>query len=110
MIAVRAPVAQWIERRPPEPKVAGSNPVGRAISLPRRTVAPAVLGERSALPFVDAGQPPAADRGRWALDVSRQTVSAIEIGKYEPSPQLAFRLARQFGRSIEKIFEDASEA
>ena len=25
-----APVAQWIERRPPEPKVAGSNPVGRA--------------------------------------------------------------------------------
>src|SRR5512136_2623654 len=27
---VRAPVAQWIERRPPEPKVAGSNPVGRA--------------------------------------------------------------------------------
>jgi hypothetical protein len=26
----RAPVAQWIERRPPEPKVAGSNPVGRA--------------------------------------------------------------------------------
>src|SRR5437867_2993860 len=30
IIAVRAPVAQWIERRPPEPKVAGSNPVGRA--------------------------------------------------------------------------------
>ena len=28
----RAPVAQWIERRPPEPKVAGSNPVGRAIT------------------------------------------------------------------------------
>ena len=31
-MAPRAPVAQWIERRPPEPKVAGSNPVGRAIS------------------------------------------------------------------------------
>ena len=30
IIAARAPVAQWIERRPPEPKVAGSNPVGRA--------------------------------------------------------------------------------
>ena len=30
IIRVRAPVAQWIERRPPEPKVAGSNPVGRA--------------------------------------------------------------------------------
>ena len=33
--AYRAPVAQWIERRPPEPKVAGSNPVGRAIVLSR---------------------------------------------------------------------------
>ncbi len=32
MIETRAPVAQWIERRPPEPKVAGSNPVGRAIA------------------------------------------------------------------------------
>jgi hypothetical protein len=32
IIALRAPVAQWIERRPPEPKVAGSNPVGRAIT------------------------------------------------------------------------------
>src|SRR3954468_13247508 len=30
IIRGRAPVAQWIERRPPEPKVAGSNPVGRA--------------------------------------------------------------------------------
>jgi hypothetical protein len=30
IIGPRAPVAQWIERRPPEPKVAGSNPVGRA--------------------------------------------------------------------------------
>jgi hypothetical protein len=38
MIAVRAPVAQWIERRPPEPKVAGSNPVGRAISVDRSIV------------------------------------------------------------------------
>ncbi len=38
MIEMRAPVAQWIERRPPEPKVAGSNPVGRANAIldPRR--------------------------------------------------------------------------
>src|SRR4051812_10102540 len=36
IIAVRAPVAQWIERRPPEPKVAGSNPVGRASTNVRR--------------------------------------------------------------------------
>src|SRR5256885_2282015 len=41
----RAPVAQWIERRPPEPKVAGSNPVGRASSsLVAETDRAATLG------------------------------------------------------------------
>jgi putative transcriptional regulator len=40
-----------------------------------------------------------------ALDVSRQTVNAIENGKYDPSLPLAFRLAEVFGRPIESIFE-----
>ena len=44
-----------------------------------------------------------------ALEVSRQTVNAIETGKYDPSLPLAFRLARLFGRSIEDIFEDQAE-
>ena len=44
-----------------------------------------------------------------ALDVSRQTVNAIETGKYDPSLPLAFRLARLFGLSIEEIFEDQAE-
>jgi len=44
-----------------------------------------------------------------ALDVSRQTVNAIETGKYDPSLPLAFRLARLFGRPIEEIFEDQVE-
>jgi putative transcriptional regulator len=39
------------------------------------------------------------------LDVSRQTVNAIETGKYDPSLPLAFKLARLFGRPIESIFE-----
>ncbi|HEV2620889.1 MAG TPA: helix-turn-helix transcriptional regulator [Frateuria sp.] len=39
------------------------------------------------------------------LDVSRQTVNAIETGKYDPSLPLAFKIARLFGRSIEVIFE-----
>lgn len=39
------------------------------------------------------------------LDVSRQTVNAIETGKYDPSLPLAFKIARLFGRSIETIFE-----
>lgn len=40
------------------------------------------------------------------LDVSRQTVNAIEKGKYDPSLPLAFKLARLFGASIEAIFDD----
>jgi putative transcriptional regulator len=39
------------------------------------------------------------------LDVSRQTVNAIETGKYDPSLPLAFALARLFGRRIEELFE-----
>jgi putative transcriptional regulator len=38
------------------------------------------------------------------LDVSRQTVNAIETGRYDPSLPLAFRIASLFGRSIEEIF------
>jgi putative transcriptional regulator len=40
------------------------------------------------------------------LDVSRQSVNAIETGKYDPSLPLAFKIARLFGLSIEAIFED----
>lgn len=43
------------------------------------------------------------------LEVSRQTVNAIETGKYDPSLPLAFRLARLFGRPIEEIFQDGDE-
>ena len=42
------------------------------------------------------------------LDVARQSVNAIETGKYDPSLPLAFRIARLFGTSIEAIFEDAA--
>jgi putative transcriptional regulator len=40
------------------------------------------------------------------LDVSRQSVNAIETGKYDPSLPLAFRIAKLFGLSIEQIFQD----
>jgi putative transcriptional regulator len=39
------------------------------------------------------------------LGVSRQTVNAIENGKYDPSLPLAFSLARTFNRRIEEIFD-----
>ena len=41
------------------------------------------------------------------LGVSRQSVNALETGKYDPSLPLAFKIARLFGRPIEEIFEDA---
>ena len=40
------------------------------------------------------------------LEVSRQSVNAIETGKFDPSLPLAFRLARLFGLRIEEIFSD----
>jgi putative transcriptional regulator len=42
------------------------------------------------------------------LAVSRQTVNAIETGKYDPSLPLAFKLARLFGEPIESLFDDAA--
>jgi putative transcriptional regulator len=43
------------------------------------------------------------------LDVSRQTINAIEIGKYDPSLPLAFKIASLFEMSIEEIFEPEQE-
>jgi putative transcriptional regulator len=40
------------------------------------------------------------------LEVSRQSVNAIETGKFDPSLPLAFKLARLFGTTIEEIFSD----
>ncbi len=53
----------------------------------------------------DWSQADLADR----LDVSRQTVNAIETGKYDPSLPLAFKIARLFGVTIEQIFEEEPE-
>ncbi|MEA2786573.1 MAG: putative transcriptional regulator [Candidatus Eremiobacteraeota bacterium] len=40
------------------------------------------------------------------LSVSRQTINALEVGKYDPSLALAFKIARMFERSIHDIFTD----
>ena len=44
-----------------------------------------------------------------ALNVSRQTVNAIETGKYDPSLPLAFRIAKLFRQPIESIFEPGKD-
>ena len=43
------------------------------------------------------------------LDVSRQTINAIETSKYDPSLTLAFKIARLFDQPIENIFEPDTE-
>ena len=40
------------------------------------------------------------------LDVSRQSVNAIETGRYDPSLPLAFKIARLFQTTIEAVFEE----
>jgi putative transcriptional regulator len=40
------------------------------------------------------------------LEVSRQSVNAIETGKYDPSLPLAFKIARLFGKMIDQVFDD----
>ena len=53
----------------------------------------------------DWSQGDLADR----LGVSRQSVNAIETGKYDPSLPLAFRIAALFALAIEDIFEDPAK-
>jgi putative transcriptional regulator len=44
------------------------------------------------------------------LGVSRQTINAIEVEKYDPSLPLAFKIARLFALSIEQVFSDDDAA
>ena len=41
------------------------------------------------------------------VQVSRQTINAIEKGKFDPSLPLAFKIARLFGKRIEDVFEES---
>jgi putative transcriptional regulator len=43
------------------------------------------------------------------LEVTRQTINAIETQKYDPSLPLAFKIARLFGQRIEDVFSEADE-
>ncbi len=54
----------------------------------------------------DWSQADLADR----LGVSRQTVNALETGKYDPSLPLAFKIARLFDRMIEEIFDPGANS
>lgn len=44
------------------------------------------------------------------IGVTRQTVNAIELGKYSPSLEVAFRIAEVFGKPLEEVFQYVSES
>ncbi len=44
------------------------------------------------------------------IGVTRQTIAAIEAGKYSPSLEAAFRIARVFGKPLEEVFQWKAEA
>lgn len=50
-----------------------------------------------------------ADLGE-RVGVTRQTIAAIEQGRYSPSLEVAFRIAQTFGKPLEEVFRWASES
>jgi len=69
----------------------------RALALPVKNRLKVLRAER------DWSQADLAER----LGISRQSVNAIETGKYDPSLPLAFRIARLFDQPVEQIFTDS---
>ena len=53
----------------------------------------------------DWSQAELADR----LGIARQTVVALEAGKYAPSLPLAFKISKIFSKTVEQVFEDADD-
>jgi putative transcriptional regulator len=97
---------------------ARSSVVGCGLELSPRLVLPAVLlPDRyrdflAAVSMTNRLRELRAERG-WSqadlaerLDVSRQTVNAVETERYEPSLSLAFKIARLFEKRIETVFDD----
>jgi putative transcriptional regulator len=65
---------------------------------------------KNALPTLRAGRNWSQADLAARLGVSRQTVNALERGKYDPSLPLAFKIARLFDRRIEEVFEPDDES
>lgn len=55
------------------------------------------------------GEMSQADLGQ-RVGVTRQTIAAIEAGKYSPSLEVAFRIAHVFGKPLQEVFEWVADA
>jgi putative transcriptional regulator len=80
---------------PPDDRALGHRWRDRVVPLPMKNRLRVLRAER------DWSQSELADR----LDVSRQTVNALENSKYDPSLPLAFRIAQLFSLRIEDVFQ-----
>jgi len=65
---------------------------------------PAVVTNRIRALRFQAGEMTQQELAR-RVGVSRQTINAVETAKYAPSLEMAFRIARVFGRSVDDVFE-----
>jgi len=54
------------------------------------------------------GEMSQADLGQ-AIGVTRQTIAAIEAGKYSPTLEAAFRIAQMFGKPLDEVFQREAE-
>lgn len=63
---------------------------------------PRIANQIRTLRFL-AGEMTQAELG-LAVGVTRQTIAAIEAGKYSPTLEAAFRIARVFGKPLEEVF------
>src|SRR5262249_17742745 len=100
---------RWCDRR--DLGVAGAVPVlwTRQNAADRAALSRHQLRMKNRLPLL-------RDKQGWSqgdlaerLDVSRQTINAIETGKYDPSLPLGFKMAKLFRQPIESIFEPGKE-
>ena len=64
---------------------------------------PPIANQVRTLRFL-AGEMTQAELGE-KIGMTRQTVAAIEAGKYSPSLEAAFRIARVFGKPLEEVFQ-----
>jgi putative transcriptional regulator len=62
-----------------------------------------IINQVRTLRFLN-GEMSQADLGR-AIGVTRQTIAAIEAGKYSPSLEAAFRIAEAFGKRLDEVFQ-----